>query len=46
MKTSKLHKILKSLTDSQIDKLMDIMYLFNFNVSQAFIFCCEDIMNA
>ena len=42
----KLQKILKSLTDSQLDRLMDIMFNFNFNVSQAFIFGYEDIMEA
>ena len=46
MRTSKQHEILKSLTDSQLDKLMDIMYLFNFNVSQALVFGYEDIMVA
>ena len=42
----KLNKILKSLTDSQLEKLMDIMYLFNFNVSQAITFGYYDIMSA
>lgn len=46
MRISRQHEILKSLTDSQLDKLMDIMYLFNFNVSQALVFGYEDIMAA
>ena len=41
----KLYRILKSLTDSQLDKLMEIMHNFNFNVSQAVIFGYDDIMS-
>ena len=42
----KLYAILKSLTDPQLDKLMEIMTDFGFNVSQAFAFGYEDIISA
>ena len=42
----KLYKMLKSLTDSQLDKLMEIMHDFNFNLSQAFVFGYEEIISA
>jgi len=42
----RLHKILKSLTDSQLDRLMGIMHEFGFNVSQAFVFGYEEIISA
>jgi hypothetical protein len=41
----KLYKILKSLTDSQLDKLMEIMHNFNMNVSQAVTFGYEEIIS-
>lgn len=41
----KIYRILKSLTDPQLDKLMEIMHNFNFNVSQALIFGYDDIIS-
>ena len=44
MNALKLHKIIKSFTELQLDRLMDIMDRFGFTVAQAVIVGYGEIM--
>ena len=41
----KMHKILKMLSDAQLDKLMEIIDKFGFSVAEAMVIGYDDIMS-
>ena len=44
MNATKLYKIIKSLTDLQLDRLMDLMDHFGFTVAQAVVVGYDEIV--